>query len=77
MNTESIVHGGDEPLVAPELPSLTGVLSMPGFLYAQLQAAHRIGKQAARLYAMSDAQLSSQGLTREGIRECLIETIQD
>lgn len=77
MNTESIVHSGDELLVAPEFPSLTGLLSMPGFLYAQLQAAHRIGKQAARLYAMSDAELSSRGLSREDIRERLFEVFQD
>ena len=77
MNTESIVHGGDELPVAPELPSLTGVFSMPGFLYAQLQAAQRIGKQATRLYAMSDAELSSRGLSREDIHGRLLETFQD
>lgn len=77
MNVESINPTRDDYLAdaAPSLPARR--LLSPGWLFASLQAAHRIERQARRLYAMSDAQLAARGMTRDGIREQLLQELPD
>ena len=77
MNTDSITGTGDELLVETEVPSLGHIFYLPQMLYAQLQKAHRVERQAMHLYAMSDAELAARGYTPETIRDHLLGNYSD
>ena len=77
MNTDSITRSGEELLVQTEVPAVGRLFRLPGLLLEQLQIAHRVERQALRLYAMSDAELASRGSSREAIREQLLQNYDD